>query len=115
MALIASRFSSALRPATSVPTGAHGATCFRLFGADELSDFRGHREQIQVAFVDDPRQCVQKPTALVSTLVDRLSQGFATTRAGLEEQWSRGEEASTDDLRQALNRYREFFQRLLSV
>jgi hypothetical protein len=33
----------------------------------------------------------------------------------LEEQWSRGQEASTEDLRQALKRYREFFQRLLTV
>jgi hypothetical protein len=33
----------------------------------------------------------------------------------LEEQWDRGEEASTEDLRIALKRYREFFERLLAV
>jgi hypothetical protein len=30
-------------------------------------------------------------------------------------QWNKGEEASTEDLRVALTRYRSFFQRLLKV
>jgi hypothetical protein len=45
----------------------------------------------------------------------RLAETFAQERANLEQQWGRGQEASTEDLRQALQRYRSFFQRLLSV
>jgi hypothetical protein len=33
----------------------------------------------------------------------------------LEQQWSRGQEASTEDLRVALMHYREFFDRLLAA
>jgi hypothetical protein len=33
----------------------------------------------------------------------------------MEKQWMAGKEASTEDLRQALQRYREFFSRLLSI
>ena len=67
------------------------------------------------SFVDDPKECVQKADVLVSDLVEQLTNGFAQARSRLEEQWSRGEEASTEDLRLALMHYREFFERLLAV
>ena len=86
-----------------------------LFGGVDLSGLRTRWDDVQAAFVDDPRECVQKADRLVSDVVDQLTTGFADARSRLEEQWSRGQEASTEDLRQALKRYREFFQRLLSV
>ena len=51
----------------------------------------------------------------VSDLVQQLTAGFAETRSHLEDQWNRGEEASTEDLRLALMHYRQFFKRLLAV
>jgi hypothetical protein len=86
-----------------------------LFAEDETQSFRSRWEDIQRGFVDEPRESVQKADDLVSDLVDRLTSGFAETRSGLEEQWNKGEEASTEDLRVALTRYRAFFQRLLKV
>ena len=86
-----------------------------LFADDELADLRGRWASVQAAFVDDPKDCVQKADGLVSDLVDQLTTGFARARTRLEEQWARGEEASTEDLRVALMHYREFFQRLLAV
>jgi hypothetical protein len=86
-----------------------------LFGGIDLSGLRSRWDDVQAAFVDDPRDCVQKADHLVSDVVEQLTTGFAQTRSRLEEQWSRGHEASTEDLRLALKRYREFFQRLLSV
>jgi hypothetical protein len=52
---------------------------------------------------------------LVSETVKRLSEVFAAERQKLEEQWSRGADASTEDLRVALRRYRSFFTRLLEI
>jgi hypothetical protein len=86
-----------------------------LFDADKLSGLRSRWTDIQAAFVDDPRQCVQNANALVSDVVDQLTAGFATALSRLEEQWARGEEVSTEDLRVALRRYRGFFERLLEV
>jgi hypothetical protein len=86
-----------------------------LFGDHERSEFHTRWTEVQSAFVDDPRDCVQKADALVSDVVDRLTAGFANARSGLEEQWSRGEQVSTEDLRIALQRYRDFFERLLAV
>jgi hypothetical protein len=86
-----------------------------LFADGELSDFRSRWTEVQAAFVDDPRDCVQKADGLVADVVDKLTTGFAQVRSRLEDQWDRGEEVSTEDLRIALTRYRDFFERLLAV
>ena len=70
-----------------------------LFAGDDLADLRARWAGVQAAFVDDPKDCVQKADALVSDLVEQLTTGFAQARSRLEDQWSRGEEASTEDLR----------------
>lgn len=101
-----------------VETGAQAAdveSAEMLFADSELSDLRSRWAEVQSAFVDDPRDCVQKADGLVADVVDRLTSGFSHVRAQLEEQWDRGEQASTEDLRIALTRYREFFERLLAV
>ena len=86
-----------------------------LFADDDLAELRARWASVQASFVDDPKDCVQTADVLVSDLVERLTNGFAHARSRLEEQWARGEEASTEDLRVALMHYREFFERLLAV
>ena len=86
-----------------------------LFADELLTTLRARWDQVQAAFVDDPRACVQKADGLVADVVQHLVTGFADARSGLEQQWGRGEEASTEDLRVALKRYREFFDRLLKL
>jgi hypothetical protein len=104
------------QPFTDAPTAdAESSSGKALFGDDMLAGLRARWDDVQAGFVDDPRQCVQKADGLVSDVVDKLTSGFAEARTRLEEQWARGEEASTEELRIALKRYREFFQRLLSV
>ncbi|MFZ0715603.1 hypothetical protein [Mycobacterium sp.] len=91
------------------------STAEALFAGDDVADLRSRWAGVQAAFVDDPKECVQKADHLVSDLVEHLTTGFAQARSRLEEQWSRGQEASTEDLRVALMHYREFFDRLLAV
>lgn len=86
-----------------------------LFADEHRSGLHSRWNDIQAGFVDDPRDCVQRADNLVAEVVEELTASFADTRSRLEAQWSRGEEASTEDLRVALTRYRDFFQRLLSV
>jgi hypothetical protein len=86
-----------------------------LFADEELAGLRARWDNVQAGFVDDPKECVHKADGLVSDMVDQLTIGFAETRSRLEEQWARGEQASTEDLRLALRRYRDFFERLLVV
>ena len=80
---------------------------------DRMEDFRERWDDIQAGFVDDPRNSVQKAHGLVSSLVKELNEVFTHERSGLESQWNRGEQADTENLRVALQRYRVFFNRLL--
>ncbi|MGH7659795.1 MAG: hypothetical protein ACRENA_02615 [Vulcanimicrobiaceae bacterium] len=80
-----------------------------------LGDLRQRWDDVQAGFVDDPKSSVEKADELVEDAVRRLTQSFARERANLEATWSRGEQASTEDLRVALQRYRSFFNRLLST
>ena len=70
---------------------------------------------IQADFVDHPREAMKDADTLVAGLMQHLAQTFAQERSQLEAQWSRGDEVSTEDLRVSLQRYRAFFERLLSV
>ena len=85
-----------------------------LFAAD-TSGLRSRWDDIQAVFVDDPADCVHKADTLVAEVVEQVTAGFSEVRSRLEAQWARGEQASTEDLRLALQRYREFFQRLLAA
>lgn len=86
-----------------------------LFDRDVADRLQRRWDEIQTAFVDEPRQAVQEADSLVGEVTDRLHEMFRTSRNELEQQWSTGREASTEDLRQALQRYRAFFHRLLSI
>jgi hypothetical protein len=86
-----------------------------LLANDRCDDFRKRWDTIQTSFVDEPRQAVEKADSLVAELMQDLAKTFSNERQNLESQWGRGDDVSTEDLRIALQRYRSFFSRLLSV
>ena len=86
-----------------------------LFSESEMGDFRSQWSKIQTGFVDEPRRTVEGADKLVAALMQRLAEGFANERSGLEKQWDGGDNVSTEDLRIALQRYRSFFDRLLKL
>jgi hypothetical protein len=86
-----------------------------LFSESEMGDFRSQWSKIQTGFVDEPRRTVEDADKLVASVMQRLAEGFANERSGLEKQWDRGDKVSTEDLRVALQRYRSFFDRLLKL
>ena len=86
-----------------------------LFDDDELGTYRRRWDEMQARFVDDPRGTVKDADALVNDVMQRLTQTFTDERSSLESQWSEGKDASTEDLRVAMQRYRSFFARLLAA
>jgi hypothetical protein len=86
-----------------------------LFSESEMRNFRSEWSKVQTGFVDEPRQTVEDADKLVASVMQRLAEGFANERSGLEKQWDRGDNVSTEDLRVALQRYRSFFDRLLTL
>jgi hypothetical protein len=86
-----------------------------LLPTEQATEFRVRWEELQTSFVDEPRRSVEDGDALVADLMQRLAQSFSDERRALEAQWDRGDDVSTEDLRIALQRYRSFFDRLLSA
>jgi hypothetical protein len=86
-----------------------------LFPSSELEELRNRWSGVQTAFVDEPRRAVEQADGLVASAMKRLAEVFAEERSKLEQQWDRGDNVSTEDLRIALQRYRSFFHRLLSI
>jgi hypothetical protein len=101
-------------PAPSSAAGAATAPV-ALFPAPEAEGLRSEWQAIQTGFVDEPRRAVEHADALVSRVAQRLADVFGAERAGLEKRWGQGGDVSTEDLRLVLQRYRSFFDRLLSV
>ncbi len=101
--------------ATATEAGAGASASEPLLAQGDAADFRAQWESIQAGFVDEPRSAVEQADALVATLMQRLADMFSQERKGLESQWDRGSDVSTEDLRVALQRYRSFFDRLLSA
>jgi len=86
-----------------------------LLPGDLVQDLRNRWDHVQTGFVDEPRAAVQQADELVAQAMKHIAESFANERNRLEQQWDRGDDVNTEDLRQALRKYRAFFQRLLSV
>src|SRR3954469_20113232 len=62
-----------------------------LFPNDEAERMRSEWTDIQTAFVDAPRDAVQRADQLVAGTMKRIAEGFAAERRNLEQQWDRGD------------------------
>jgi hypothetical protein len=98
------------------PIGAHTGSPapLPLLNREESEHFRSLWNEIQGKFVDEPRSAVQQADELVSEVVKKIIQMYASQHASLESQWNQGKDVSTEHLRQALQHYRAFFNRLVT-
>jgi hypothetical protein len=101
-------------PEPASPSTKQAAATGQSFIGD-ASDYARRWDSIQVGFVDDPQAAVREAETLVSDVMGEVVATFQQQRQQLETQWSGGGQASTDDLRAAFQRYRDFFQRLLQI
>ena len=81
----------------------------------DSGSYQGRWQEIQTKFVDEPQASVREADSLVAEIIQELARKFAEQREQLENRWSSGSDVSTEDLRQALQQYRSFFQRLLAA
>jgi hypothetical protein len=86
-----------------------------LFDAETARGFRDRWNAVQIAFVDDPRQSVQRADELVGEVMKSLAESFARQRSTIETDMGESSKASTENLRVALRSYRSFFERLLAL
>jgi hypothetical protein len=86
-----------------------------LFLGPVADDFRQRWDEIQIGFVDDPRNAVQRADELVAQVMKTLAESFAEQRGRIESGIGGGGQSDTEALRVGLQRYRSFFQRLLAI
>jgi hypothetical protein len=84
-----------------------------LIEPERAESYNSRWNELKSEFVDDPRAAVRGANQLVGEVLDELEELFRRQRADLEQGLD-SEQTSTEDLRQALGRYRSFFDRLLS-
>jgi len=95
------------------PISVNDGSLMALLEREESEHLRTRWNDIQGRFVDEPRSAVQQADTLVSEVIDKITEMFANEHGLLEGQWKQGDDVSTEDLRQALQRYRSFFNRLV--
>lgn len=71
------------------------------------ADLRDQWQRVQGTFVDDPQRAVEEASALVERTLGEIHANVTRHRAD--------DPTSTEDLRVSFQRYREFFDRLLSA
>ena len=88
-------------------------------GADTplLTDATGYQDrwyEIQTGFVDEPARAVQDAGELLTEVMDDLTRRLTAEVEAFDTRQGGGE-ASTEDLRVTFQRYRTFFDRLLTT
>ena len=84
-----------------------------LIEPERAESYNSRWKELKGEFVDDPRGAVRGANELVGEVLDELEELFRRQRTDLEHGLG-SEQTTTEDLRQALIRYRFFFDRLLS-
>ena len=79
--------------------------------ASESPRADGHWSEIRAMFVDDPRASTELAAGLVDDRVADLIQAFRERQHSLQSAWQ-ADNAGTEELRIALQRYRAFWNRL---
>jgi hypothetical protein len=104
----------AVSPDGVIKTGPE-KTLAPLFTQHAMTDFRSRWDVIQRGFVDDPEEAVRAGDGLVAQVIKSLSDSFSEQHAELEGETNQTEKSSTENRRLAFQRYRSFFERLLSI
>jgi hypothetical protein len=115
---------SAFGTSPAVTTVGSGTADRRFFQDSVTEKLRDRWQTIQIDFVDDPRQAVEQAETLVEQVCTRFAEAVEARRRELHGSWSRdGSTASaahddavpTEDLRTALQEYRQVFNQLLAL
>ncbi len=74
----------------AVSTGTNSGSSMTLLNREESKLLRTRWNEIQARFVDEPRAAVQQADELVSEVIKKIIQTFASERSSLESQWNQG-------------------------
>jgi hypothetical protein len=85
------------------------------FVAADATRYQDRWYEIQTGFVDEPGHAVQSAGELLTELIDDLNRRLTTELEALDARRGASDDVSTEDLRVTFQRYRTFFDRLMTV
>jgi len=90
-------------PVAEEAPGHDDAGLDRIWG--EFAQYRRRLEELQIGFIDEPRETVERTGSLVEEAIDRLMNGLHSRMRQIHDQ--AGQSDDTESYRQAMRRYRE--------
>jgi hypothetical protein len=96
------------------PDATDGDPVAALWGVDLIARYRERWQQLQLAFVDNPQAATGDAAALLEDAVNSLTSTLTSQKQSLDGWQAHGND-DTEVLRTALQRYREFLDRLLGM
>ena len=84
-----------------------------LWGADLVQGYRQRWAQLQLSFVDNPRAAAAQAGQLLDEAVQSLTHTLSSQKQALDGWQQHGDD--TEMLRTAVQRYRDFLDRLLGM
>jgi hypothetical protein len=91
------------------------AAATMVFWEIETTDgFRDRWQQIQLRFIDSPRQAAEEAQTLVTDVIQSLNEGLHRQR-GEVDRWQAAQLDDTEELRVTVRRYRDLLDRLLDL
>ncbi|GAB3152308.1 hypothetical protein GCM10027290_42790 [Micromonospora sonneratiae] len=85
-----------------------------LLGGETGLEFQNRWRDIQLRFVDDPRDAAEQSQRLVEEVIDSLTDSLAARKRELAQSPA-GDEADTEELRMTVRRHRELLDQLLNL
>ena len=85
-----------------------------LLAADAAQGFRDRWREVQLRFVDDPRDATAEAQGLVEEAIEALAAALAAQKDELGG-WQGGASGDTEQLRVVVRRYRDFLDRMLGL
>jgi hypothetical protein len=86
-----------------------------LWGEGAAEQFRSRWQDAQLRFIDDPQHATSEAKAIVGEAIDALTESLANQRNELNAWEADASDGDTERLRVAVQRYRDFLDRLLGV
>jgi hypothetical protein len=81
----------------------------------DATSYQDRWYEIQTGFVDEPSRAVQSAGELLTELIDDLNRRLTSELEALDAGRGAGDDTSTEDLRVTFQRYRSFFDRLMTT
>lgn len=93
------------------PGSVSDADATAIFGADEARAFQDRWRDVQLSFVDSPREATVEAAALLNEVIEKLAASLRVRRETLAE----GDSYDTEKLRIELRGYRDVLNRVIGL